>query len=225
MSRFPAAPTLKRSIETLQPKVEIVIVCEGKNTEPKYFEDCVDGYGSGLVKLRVIGEAGAPISVVTAAISERDELLVKRKKLKDSFEACFRVWAVFDRDEHESFDRAILLAASNNIDVAFSNPCFELWPILHLIDYGVQDDRHKLQNLLAEKMPGYMHERGAIVDFNLIKDDVGKAYKRADKLLQSRMDEGCSYGCPSTSVGILVQKIIENGKLAGRAIVATRSRR
>jgi hypothetical protein len=214
MRDFPKAPSLKREVKTLNPKVEIVIVCEGKNTEPRYFKECVDYYGAGLVSLKVIAPAGVPITLVNTAIKERNELLNKwrTEKEKNSFGKCFRVWAVFDRDIHPKVEDAIQLALANKIDIAFSDPCFELWPLFHLMNYGAMSNRHTLQTLLATHMPNYDHNVGAIIDFDLIKEDVREAYQRASLLLQQRKDQGCPLGCPSTTVGNLVRKIIENGK-------------
>lgn len=216
MKRFPDAPSLKRKTETIRPRVEIVIVCEGKNTEPRYFSDCADYYGAGLVRLKIVAGAGVPLSVVKEAIAERDRLLQARRSGKgnDSFTSCFRVWAVFDRDEHPSVKEAIKIASDNKLDIAYSDPCFELWPILHLLDYGAQDDRHKLQTALREEMPKYDHETGAFIDFDLIKEKVDLAIGRARTLLKMREAEGRPNGCPSTTVGILVGKIRDNGKIS-----------
>lgn len=207
---------MKRPAGFLTPKVEIVIACEGRNTEPRYFRDCIDGYGAGLVKLTVLPVTGVPLTIVRAAIDEREKLLAKRRRSHDSFDAVFRVWAVFDRDIHPSVPEALELARVNYIDVAFSDPCFELWPLLHLEDYGAQDGRHEVQSRLAGKMPSYDHSAGAIIDFEMIKDSFDKAYDRARLHLRERSREGCPLGCPSTTVGELVLKIRQNGKKASR---------
>ena len=41
------------------------------------------------------------------------------------------IWCVFDRDEHPQIEEAKALAAENGVLIAFSNPCFELWLLLH----------------------------------------------------------------------------------------------
>lgn len=215
-NKLPPVPGIKRVSGFRRPKVEIVIACEGRNTEPSYLKDCIDEYGAGLVRLRVIQEYGVPLTVVKAAVEEREKLIFKRRRSASSFDACFRVWAVFDRDEHPGVPEALQLAAENGIDVAFSNPCFELWPLLHLEDYGAQDHRHALQARLEDKMPKYNHENGALIDFPLIKNNFALAYSRADKHRMARLAEGEQYGSPFTSVGDLVKKIIENGKCAFR---------
>ena len=65
---------------------------------------------------------------------------------RNLFEEQDQVWVVFDRDEHERFDEAVSLCEANGIGVARSNPCFEVWLILHMVDYDRQDDRHRVKN-------------------------------------------------------------------------------
>jgi hypothetical protein len=211
MKKLPPAPSIKRRSEFVSPKVEIVVACEGKNTERRYLEDCKDAYGAGMVRMRFLPITGVPMTVVKAAIEEREMLLKTRRRSKDSFDV-FRVWAVFDRDAHPNVPEALALAKENKIDIAFSNPCFEVWPLLHLIDYGAQDDRHAVQARLKVEMSSYDHENGAIIDFTLIKDRFPTAYERAKTHNANRVAEGVPLGCPSTTVGELVKKIADNGK-------------
>ena len=211
MRKLPPTPSIKRRSEFVLPKVEIVVACEGKNTERRYLEDCRDAYGAGMVRMRFLPITGVPMTVVNAAIEEREKLLKERRRSKDSFDV-FRVWAVFDRDAHPNVPEALALAKENKIDVAFSDPCFEVWPLLHLIDYGAQDDRHAVQARLKVEMPSYDHASGAIIDFNLIKNHFTTAYQRAKIHNANRVAEGTPLGCPSTTVGELVKKIAENGK-------------
>ncbi len=206
-------PSISRKSSFISPKVEIVVSCEGKVTERKYLEDCKDEYGAGLVRLRFLPITGVPLTVVQAAVEERNRLINEQRQSKDSFDV-FRVWAVFDRDAHPHVEQALSLARENRIDVAFSNPCFEVWPLLHLVDYGAQDGRHAVQARLAAAMPGYHHEHGATVDFQAIKNHFPIAYERARRHNSMREAEGAPLGCPCTTVGELVKKIVENGKCA-----------
>lgn len=221
MRRFPEAKSLTRSTSQRPPRVEIVIVCEGANTEPRYFEDCARYYGSGTIRLNLITAAGVPMTLVKAAIALRMQKLDEYRRNKDSFDACFRVWAVFDRDEHPCALDAIKLAREYDVDVAFSNPCFELWPILHLKDFGAQLGRHELQSYLTSIMPSYDHKSGAWIDFDQIRQGFSSAYRRAQKHSHDRELENADfgYGNPSTTVGVLVRKIIENGKYANREML------
>lgn len=219
MRDLPATPSLDRSTTQQLPKVELVVVCEGKNTEPEYLRECVSYYGAGTVRLRPISAAGVPLTLMRAAIAEKQTLLEKYQQSKDSFEGCFKVWAVFDRDIHPNIPQALELARIFGIEVAFSNPCFELWPLLHLEDFGAQLGRHALQSRLRSKMPGYDHRDGALIDFELIKNQFSDAYLRARRHNIAREQEGCPLDNPSTTVSVLIRKIIENGKRANREML------
>src|SRR5690606_11957126 len=160
----------------------IVIVCEGKATEPDYFRKCVSYYGAGLVSLRVLGKTGVPLTVVRAAIAERSRLIEQARKKNGASPIPFSVWAVFDRDEHE-VQEALQLAEEHKIGVAFSNPCFELWPLLHLVnEYGAQDGRHEVQRRLHAVMPNYHHDRSPRLDFELMRDRLEYAFLQAERL-------------------------------------------
>jgi len=219
---LPDPPGLQRKSAFAEPKVEIVIACEGKVTEKSYLNRCKSEYGAGMVQLRWLPITGVPLTVVSAAVEERQRLLEQARKSKDSFDI-FRVWAVFDRDAHPKVPEALALAEQHGIDVAFSNPCFELWPLLHLEDYGGVEGRHKVQDRLSAKMTSYHHEKSPVVDFDAIKNEFLNAYKRAQRLNKGRRDDGDVFGCPTTTVGELVKKIIDNGRGAFSRAVRGRS--
>ena len=80
-------------------------------------------------------------------------LTTKSRRRKNSFEKNDEVWAVFDRDEHPKFDEAVSLCESNGLGVARSNPCFELWLILHERDYDRPDHRDAVQRELKNLRP------------------------------------------------------------------------
>lgn len=215
MSRsFPKSPGLRRSVQTVSPNVEIVIACEGKITEPQYFRDCINHFGAGFVRLRILDTVGVPLTVVRAAVNERKALIEQARKIRrdSGFDPPFRVWAVFDKDEHD-VESAIALAEEEGIDVAFSNPCFEIWALLHFEnDYGSQDGRHEVQRRLSKIMPSYHHDHNPVIDFASLKDRVNSAILAAARLCRNREEEGAVRGCPTTTVGVLVKKVIENGR-------------
>ena len=60
------------------------------------------------------------------------------------------IWCVFDTDEHENLPHAVEDARQSGIDVAVSNPCFELWLVLHAQERTASIDRHSVQRLSNE---------------------------------------------------------------------------
>ena len=57
------------------------------------------------------------------------------------------IWCVFDTDAHENLPHAIEEARQSGIAVAVSNPCFELWLVLHVREQTAYIDRHDVQRL------------------------------------------------------------------------------
>jgi len=114
-------PNLERLVAELTEKPTILIVCEGKNTEPSYFNQF--RLSSAVVK--PVGEGYNTVSLVERAIQ-----LAKGDKYD-------RVWCVFDKDDfsENDFNSAILMAQAQNFGVAYSNQSFEYWLILHFDDH------------------------------------------------------------------------------------------
>ena len=92
---------------------------------------------------------GAPMSLV-----ERAVVLVKQRQRairRDRGDAPFdEIWCIFDRDEHPYVNEALALAERHQIGVAFSNPCFELWLVLHANDLRRHTERHAVQAISAD---------------------------------------------------------------------------
>ena len=161
-------------------------------------------------KLVPIGDVGDPRAVVERAIEESRKLKRDPPAGRDS------VWAMFDRDIHPRFAESKNLAHGNGISLAISNPCFELWGILHYQDQDAHLDRHECQRLLRYLCPGY-RKSGAKVfdDRTAIEKGYLDAVKRAEKSLERRTEEGIPGGNPSTSVHLVTEQIrlgVDQGK-------------
>ncbi len=133
MARRPLAPVRKtasfrRTAGRKAPRSITLIVCEGES-ERAYFQAVRVHYGLGNAEVIVAeGNDSAPISVVEHAQHRCAE--------PGGYD---KVFCVFDRDSHESFQRACnrvraLATRTRNplpIHTAVSIPCFELWLLLH----------------------------------------------------------------------------------------------
>ncbi len=116
------------------------VFTEGKVTEPTYIEIIKDrgtyADPTTAVEVRIEnssdpGSKRKPIKLVEAAVKlmRQEARQAKRNGLKKEFWP--QVWCLFDRDQHESIERAMKLAKEADVSVAFSHPCFEVWRLLH----------------------------------------------------------------------------------------------
>jgi hypothetical protein len=91
---------------------------------------------------------GAPLQLVETAAGQRSADLRTAKRGKG--DAYDQYWCVFDIDEHPHVDQALQLAVSSQISIAVSNPCIELWFLLHFQDQTADLHRHKAQQVSAD---------------------------------------------------------------------------
>jgi RloB-like protein len=204
-SGYPAT-SLKRGKAKRPPRIRLTIFCEGGRTEIEYLRQVKLEAQNLLVDLE--GPCGVPESVVGQAIAHKKR---SRRRRRDSFEEADQVWVVFDCDEH-SVSAAISRAKAAGIGVAYSNPCFELWGLLHFDDHDAPLHHHALQKLLKIKTPTYDRYTNKCFDYGQMKHGYVEADKRAEKMEQRRILERRPMGNPFTSVYKLVRLIFDNGK-------------
>jgi hypothetical protein len=128
---------LKRRVATRKPRKTLMVFCEGERTEPEYLEALKRQPAvrdMAAVDLRVeTGNGGSvPRTLVSMAVDARHRAIEEEAEI-DEF------WCVFDVEwprNHPGLTDAIKRARQNRIWLAISNPCFELWLILHFRDQG-----------------------------------------------------------------------------------------
>jgi hypothetical protein len=187
-----------------RPRARFVLFCEGKNTEPDYFRHLGISVRDALVEVETVGAAGTPYTIALTAVERKNQI---SKGKRDSFEKYDKIWAVFDRDAHPKYDEAVDLCTQSGVEVARSNPCFELWLILHLEDYDKACTRFDVQNYLAKIHPPYAGDRRKLADAQALIQNIDAAEARALKQAAQRDAEGSSYGPPSTTAGKLTAAI------------------
>lgn len=142
----------------------ILIVSEGSKTEPLYFGEIRTAYRlhTANVEVRPSALGTAPIQVVQYA----RELFEKGDRHKHIAPRAFeQVYAVFDRDDHDSYLGALQLAESldgklrNDAKQAVrfkaiaSVPSFELWLLLHFEDIQAPLQRDEVMQRLKQHSP------------------------------------------------------------------------
>lgn len=189
----------------------ILIVSEGSRTEPNYFTEIRTAYRLHTANVKVLHSrlGTSPLQVVRYA----EQLFIEGDPHARLVPRAFdRVFAVFDRDEHESYTNALHAAASldgklrndNKQPVEFSAvasiPCFELWLLLHFEHIQSPIDRHEALRRLKRHIPHY--EKGCRETFGLTRSNLETALSRAELLCQRNSAHGAPE--PYTAVGNLV---------------------
>lgn len=202
-------PGLKRRRPRREPKRRFYLYCEGKKTEPTYFAAIKAACANALIEVNTYAGAGVPNTIATDAADMVQSLSLNAQShmLQNSFEEEDEVWAVFDRDQHPNFNGAIDRCRRAGVRVARSNPCFEVWLILHEEDYDKPDGRKAVQSHFQKLRPEYDRRGAKIPDCADLVTRVRTAEDRAEKQIKRRRNEDSPFGRPSTTVGRLTRAI------------------
>jgi hypothetical protein len=186
----------------------LIIACEDKKSSRLYFQAIFDD----LARDRVLASRSCviakhnnthPCGVLQDLLDHKDHETFDHK------------WIVIDRDEkrirkgevggwtEEQFEQARADASKNKVDVAYSNPCFEIWVLLHFQYYEEQIDRYDLEKLL-ESTYHYTKSKLFLPMFN--PELQKNASDNATKLMNWRKGQGLNPATdnPSTTVHKLV---------------------
>jgi len=111
-----------------------LILVEGQETERRYLDDLCGRLYFSAYNVVIASPDSDPLNLVWEAVSLRNK---EAARAAEGYTVAYdQVWVVFDRESkyHHRLDRireAIRVAREEGILVAISNPCFELWLILH----------------------------------------------------------------------------------------------
>lgn len=142
--RRTSAKPLRRRRPQTDERPRFVVYCEGTVTEPVYLNAfaalpetrrvaALDVRGTGYDPHRLVAEAKQARRSDPGARESRTEY-----------------WCVFDVEAptpHLGLHDAVQMARDNGIGVAVSNPCFELWLILHYAEHQRWLDTEAAQSL------------------------------------------------------------------------------
>jgi len=141
-------PPLGRQSGTKTPD-RIVIASEGENTEPQYFQE--------------LAKKNSRISVVSLVRAEEDKSKSAPKYVLQQLRDFKRneaprkhdeLWMVVDVDQWENLAEIVNRCEAEGYHPAVSNPCFELWLLLHfrsLEEYTAEESQRLLENKKVAK--------------------------------------------------------------------------
>lgn len=195
--------TPSRRAATRQPRRRLLVVCEGEKTEPDYILGFERWVRNASVEIVIPPERGDPKVIVEIAKERSGRAAAEAKKQGDSFLDYDEVWCVFDRDDHERFHDARTMARDNGFQLALSNPCFELWLLLHFRDSPGPQHRDHLTRMLRGFLPSYS-KRVDFDDFEHGRLDATGRARRLDAQAEVMGEPGRN---PTTGVYRLTESI------------------
>jgi len=193
----------------------VLIICEGSKTEPNYFSALRTHLRLNRENIVIHdGHKGSdPLSLVNAA----EEAFVREKKRDPEKLGFDRVFVVFDRDTHTTYNNALQKIQGLNkkykhkFTPIVSIPCFEIWLLLHFgystrqyVASGGNSPCDNLIRYLDSHLPGYA--KGNVGIFEATKDRLSEAVKNAKQL--EAHQESAQTGNPSTKVHQLVEYLL-----------------
>jgi len=223
---FPAlARERRRIVGNRPPRRYFLIVCEGKKTEPNYFDALRQELPKEMLdRIEIVGEGANTQSLV-----DRAEALVEQRK-RSGKPPYYHVWVVFDKDSFpdDDFDNAIASierktrAFDNDTPdsltelppehwhSAWSNEAFELWYILHFQpETGGAQSRDTYKATLAKHL-GRKYEKNAKDMFRILHDKTSQAIANAEAALKKHAPETPHHKKnPATTVHKLVKELFK----------------
>lgn len=159
------------------PTTFFVIASEGRESEPQYFAHVADFINTKslgrLIKIEALRREDNA-SDFRRVLSMLDEYK-KKYKLSDKDQ----LWCLVDADKwpEKNMAEAQQLCKQKQYEFCMTNPCFELWLLLHHLDFKTLDEAAKndlLKNAKASSSKNHLEQvLGAI-----LKKEFGEGYRK-----------------------------------------------
>ena len=182
---------------------DLLVFVEGRRTEDSYLTYWRRQYRDQVL-VEIDPFRGGPLQLVEHAVDAKR--MEAREKKRGRGRPHDQIWCVFDRDEHPNFAQAIELANRHEIRLAISNPCIELWFVLHFEDCVRYLKRQAAQRR-AEELIGCSKVLNADA-LGALAERYDQARKRAIKLNEKHAGDGSPPGSnPSSGMWRLIDLI------------------
>lgn len=199
-----------------------LIICEGKKTEPYYFEGIkkriekkYDKRINERIKLKVKGTGRNTLSLLDYAKA----IVEQERKQSRMYE---HIWLVYDLDDFplDNFDNTAYSVGSMNENnntstkwhVAWSNQCIEIWFLLHFNYYNSDIHRAKYFEKLSEIFKDYSVDKYEknnedIFEILIKYGNLEDAINNAKRLCKENEGQSPSKMTPATKVYELVERL------------------
>ena len=187
----------------------IVIASEGQKTEKKYFNDLKDTYVRSSLHVEVL-ERSVSASSPSHVLAHLNKFKTKYKLGRDD-----ELWMVIDVDRWKAQNLSDVAGKCRDKGfwIAVSNPCFELWMLLHLDEFDLYDYEQK--NRLFHNSQNFIEReiRRILGSFNKSNPDTSKFLPHIENAVirAKKLDINPNSRWPNslgTRVYLLVEKIL-----------------
>lgn len=210
----------KRKAATKSIRKAFLIACEGISTEPNYISELVKD-----CKEEKLIAAGTEL--VIAKHGHTDPLGVYEDlKATPDYDNFDEYWIVIDRDEVElnkkgqgghsekNFKDALKSCKKDRINVACSNPCFELWIVLHFEYRNTSCSRRDIQKKAKELVNSLLPNVKPLKSVDDLKTFAGLYYVLKDRIQiamknSEKLDQSNPFSNPSTGMCLLVRALMK----------------
>jgi len=200
-----------------KPYDHVLIVCEGEKTEPFYFEEMRVYLDLDSANIKIDGSCdSSPKSVLEYA----QDLFNKERTKDGNYD---RVFCVFDKDQHETFDYALNKIGSVNVELKNegyseddvfiairSIPAFEYWFLLHFIpstkpysSVGTKSVGNQVIDDLKVYLPNYEKKHKGFYKYSIDNNLIDGAKAHSKRIFEQSLHTGDIN--PSTNVHELVE--------------------
>lgn len=197
----------KRGKVSRKTKKIILVGAEGKNqTERKYFK----AFNQVQSEYKIMAGKGNntdPVGVVEDLLksAKQEELDLKDGDML----ACF-IDVDFKNGRDQELRAAMKLARQNNISVFLSNPCFEIWYLLH---FRYSTKLYGSNEEVIKELGCYISDYSKSKDvYNLIENKIDQALLNTKRLESYHLENGTNdrlKKLPSTEAYKLIEMILE----------------
>lgn len=197
----------KRGKVSRKAKKIILIGAEGKNqTERKYFK----AFNQVQSEYKIMAGKGNntdPVGVVEDLLksAKQEELDLKDGDML----ACF-IDVDFKKGRDQELRAAMKLARQNNISVFLSNPCFEIWYLLH---FRYSTKLYGSNEEVIKELGSYISDYSKSKDvYDVIENKIDQALLNTKRLESYHLENGTNdrlKKLPSTEAYKLIEMILE----------------
>lgn len=194
-------PRYQRSRPSRHSKPTVLVATEGKETEPLYFDELKARFREVVTVLVSAGRSG----------QSNPQRVLDRLRREIANRASWthrdQAWLVVDTDQWTASERREIetaIASDSRLHLASSNPCFELWLLLHFRDGWAAVSTSDLDQLLKSSTCFGAYEKEDY-DATSLMERIEDAIRRAEAADASPPDKWTAPG--ETHVHRVVENI------------------